>query len=184
MPRILGIDPSLTSTGLARVDVDPSRMRGHSEAVAIETARVPSKPTGKTYFDTALRIAAIASQVHMATKDIDLAVIEGPAFSSQGQGVHSRYWLWGKVYDALLTCNVPILVVTPNQRCKYITGKGNAGKDMVLAAAIKRWPEVDLGGNDEADALVLAAIGARHLDSPIDAVPTANWQPVMSKLAT
>ena len=179
MPRILGIDPSLTSTGLARVDIPGPR----GVTFTAETAVVTSKPNGKTYLDTAMRVSRIATSVYEATKDIDLAVIEGPAFSSQGQGVHSRYWLWGKVYDTLLTCNVPILVVTPNQRCKYATGKGNAPKDMVLAAAIKRWPDVDLRGNDEADALILAAIGARWLGLPVDSVPAGFHEPVMAKLA-
>ncbi|GMA22268.1 hypothetical protein GCM10025864_44320 [Luteimicrobium album] len=44
----------------------------------------------------------------------------------------------------------------------------------MLAAVIRRHPTVDITGNDEADALILAAMGARHLGHPIDDVPATH----------
>ena len=61
--------------------------------------------------------------------------------------------------------------MTPTARAKYGTGKGNAAKDAVLAAVIRRYPAVDVTGNDEADALILAAMGARHLGIPLELSP-------------
>jgi crossover junction endodeoxyribonuclease RuvC len=46
-------------------------------------------------------------------------------------------------------------------RAKFCTGRGNAAKDEVLAAAIKRWPELDIADNNQADALILAMMGAQ-----------------------
>lgn len=177
MPRIIAIDLSMTSTGLCRADIGPD---GHDIALATVTSKAG---TDKSYRAVSARLAAITGDCAGAMDGADLVVLEGPAFSSQGQGVHSRYWLWGKVYDAAAAAGIPVLVPTPNQRCKYITGKGNAAKDAVLAATIRRWPDVEVGGNDQADALVLAAIGARHLGHPIDSVPTSHYSPVMAKLS-
>jgi crossover junction endodeoxyribonuclease RuvC len=61
--------------------------------------------------------------------------------------------------------------VPPATLKKYICSRGNAPKDQVLAAASKRYPHIDITGNDVADAVVLAAIGARHLGFPIEESP-------------
>ncbi|AKF14936.1 RuvC-like resolvase [Mycobacterium phage OrangeOswald] len=182
MTRVLSVDPSLTSTGLCRVD-----LLGDTEPVRAEILlhAVKSKPTAdKSYAAMSRRIEKIAGTVRAAMDGCDLIVIEGPSFGSKGQHTHSRDWLWGKIFDAArVNWGIPVLVVTPSQRMKYATGKGNAQKDAVLAAAIKRWPDVEIDGNDQADALILAAIGCRSLGCPIDAVPASHFEPVMAKLA-
>ena len=51
----------------------------------------------------------------------------------------------------------------------YGTGKGNAGKDEVMLATARRYTnQAEVANNDQADALVLAAMGARHLGAPIE----------------
>ena len=78
---------------------------------------------------------------------------------------------------------VPVLPVPPSCRAKYATGKGNAGKDEVLLAVARRYPHAPVGGNDEADALVLAAMGARLLGEPVeDSLPKAHLD-ALAKLA-
>ena len=63
----------------------------------------------------------------------------------------------------------------PTSRATYATGKDNAGKDAVLAAVVRRYPDVDVTGNDEADALVMAAMGARLLGHPLeDSLPQSH----------
>lgn len=184
---ILGLDLSLTSTGLARVDLHTESNGITTNVVvdAIDLATVKSKATAdKSYAAMSARIETISRQVMRAADPRpDLVVIEGPAFGAKGAHTHSRDWLWGKVFDGVRTVGVPIVVVTPTQRCKYATGRGNADKDTVLAAAIRRWPEAEIQGNDTADALILAAIGARSMSVPFDTVPVAHWKPVMEKLA-
>ena len=65
--------------------------------------------------------------------------------------------------------------VPPSCRAKYATGKGNAGKDEVLLAASRRYPHAPIVGNDDADAVVLAAIGARLLGEPVeDSLPKTH----------
>jgi hypothetical protein len=58
---------------------------------------------------------------------------------------------------------------------KYATGKGMIAKDAVLAAVVRRYVGIDVTCNDEADALILAAMGARHLGQPIeDSLPLTH----------
>lgn len=55
---------------------------------------------------------------------------------------------------------------------KYATGKGggkDAGKDAVLAAAIRTYPHLDITGNDIADAVIFLAIGRRLTGQPMEA---------------
>jgi crossover junction endodeoxyribonuclease RuvC len=47
---------------------------------------------------------------------------------------------------------------------------------------IRRYPDVDVDGNDVADALVLAAIGCRHLGSPLEESLPANHLAAMNKI--
>ena len=65
--------------------------------------------------------------------------------------------------------------VPPALLKKYATGRGNAAKDEVLAAVVRRYPHADINGNDIADAVVLAAMGARHREAPIEnSLPALN----------
>jgi crossover junction endodeoxyribonuclease RuvC len=59
-------------------------------------------------------------------------------------------------------------VVPPATLKTYATGKGNASKDAVLAAVVKRYPGWAVTGNDVADAVVLMAMGARLLGHPLE----------------
>ncbi|ETZ58020.1 hypothetical protein DKM27_24605 [Mycobacterium tuberculosis variant bovis] len=52
-------------------------------------------------------------------------------------------------------------------RAKWATGKGNADKRTVLATVRDWWPATRIANHDQADALVLAAIGAFHAGDPM-----------------
>ena len=77
----------------------------------------------------------------------------------------------------------PILTVPPPTRAMFATGRGNAGKDEVLAAAIRRYPAWGIAGNDIADATVLAAIGARLLGHPLEESLPQTHLRALNKLA-
>lgn len=182
-PRVVGVDLSLTSTGLAD-------NRGRAQRVRTKACDgVPA---------TVRRLATISREVHSfatmtagedgvdgpryAADPADLVVIEGPSFASTSGQQHTRGGLWWSVVDALHWADLPILVIPPTTRAMYATGRGNAGKDEVLAAAIKRYPKWDITGNDIADATILAAIGARLLGHPVDDVPKTHLR-ALAKVA-
>jgi Holliday junction resolvasome RuvABC endonuclease subunit len=166
MAIVTGLDPSLTSFGFARIE----------DGAAAVTGRATPRTRGHERLDYLL------STVAEWAAPADLCLLEGPAYAAKGSSVIDLGGLHWLVRHHLWSLGVPYAVVPPALRAKYITGKGNAPKDQVLAAAIRRYPQVMLDGNDEADALVLAAMGADHLGQPLAAVPQA-WRAVLTQVA-
>lgn len=184
MPRILGIDSSLTSSGMARIDASVSNpFEGPVEPPAIDVWRVPSKPSqNRSAAAMSARITEIISAMEPHIRAADAVGLEGLSGGIQGSAAQVLPWLWGRIVDTCVSLATPLIIIPPSLRCKYATGKGNAAKDAVLASAIRRWPQVDITGNDEADALVIAAIVARNKGVPVDDFPEGHWEPVMAKL--
>ena len=161
---IVGLDLSLTSTGVALVD---------SSNVA--TWRKGTRTD--TVAERAQRLIDITSRIleHIPT-DVQLIVIEGPSLGQARQaGEHIRAGLWWHLATSLHLQRHSVVEVPPATLKLYAAGRGNAHKDQVLASVIKRYPDADVTGNDIADALVLAAMGARRLGFPIEeTLPVAN----------
>ena len=160
-PRITGLDLSLTSTGIATI---------HGTSVRLDRIQ-PGRRDGHP------RVDWIRAEIWGRIPDTTLAVIEGPSYGSDTGKQHERAGLWWIVTRMLWRAHIPYAVAAPSQVKKYATGTGGgpkSGKDQVLAAAIRRYPSVPVDGNDVADALILAAMGADHLGSPLAPVPQLN----------
>jgi Holliday junction resolvasome RuvABC endonuclease subunit len=55
---------------------------------------------------------------------------------------------------------------SPSEIKKHATGKGNAGKEMMIAAARAKWPAVQLVDDNHADALwILDLAGTQYAGS-------------------
>jgi crossover junction endodeoxyribonuclease RuvC len=136
------------------------------------SARIVTKPIkdADPTADGLRRIGRILRELDGAgVFDHDLIVMEGPSFGQMRQtGEHVRAGLWWMVAEQASVHGVPLLVVPPATLKTYATGKGNASKDAVLAAVVKRYSSWDVTGNDVADAVVLMAIGARLLGEPVE----------------
>lgn len=173
---IIGIDPSLTGTGIARVDTD--------DRLAVDTQTI--KSTGRkdaTLDQRQARLHNLRLDIGLAchptnTPLPDLVVIETPSLGQQRQGGtldrHGLFWYildWFTTYDRN---PIPVVGVSPAQVKKYATGKGNADKDTVLLAVARRFPHVDVTDNNQADALVLAAMGADHHGHPLVELPKVH----------
>lgn len=160
---VLGIDPSLTATGIAST-------RGWCELVGQE---------GITKLPIVDRIAAIDALVDgIATLwrgRPDLVVVEQPAFSRSGGGSVERHALYWLLLRNLRRAELPFADVTATSRMRYATGKGKALKTAVVDAVARRFPQYETGGNDNlADAIVLAAMGADHLGQPLTPMPATH----------
>ena len=161
----VGVDLSLTSTGVAIA---------HGDTTTVQ--RVTSKGRkGATSAEQTERLVDLVERIAAAvpvTEHTRIA-IEGPSFGSTGSAAHIIAGLWWLVRRYLRDDDV--VIVPPGTVKKYATGSGSAQKDAVLAAVVRRYPHVDVTGNDEADALVLAAIAARIDGHPFDEVPAAHY---------
>jgi Holliday junction resolvasome RuvABC endonuclease subunit len=161
MSIVVGIDPSLTSTGIAvLVDGQPRNLRtiGHHT------------PNSKTYAHRSDRIVSQTRAIIRHIEDIcmpDLAVIEGPAYANANAYTHDQSGLWWGIYSALRARKTPTVVIAPKTRALWVTGNGNADKRQVLDTVRNWYPGHHVAGHDIADAAALALAGAFHLDDPM-----------------
>lgn len=152
--RVIGLDLSLTSTGVAGSDGWVDRIRIRDDGTPFN------------------RLRAIRDRVRdYAATATDLVAVEGLAVQSRTGQALTRAGLWHLVMEDVDARGVAWVQVPPTSLKKYACGKGNAGKDEVLAAAVRRFPAIDVRGNDEADALWLAAVGADLLGVPMLEIP-------------
>lgn len=175
-PFVIGIDLSLTATGLADLDLDSLTFDN------VHTFGTKGK-RGDKYAQRGDRLRGMADYIYRwATAgplDPELVVIEGPAFGNTKGSQFDRSGLWWLVVDKFQSEGIRVLVVPPKTRAKYATGNGNSGKDVVLAHAIEQYvPILDgrgIANDNEADAVVLAAMGARYLGYPVEEeLPESN----------
>lgn len=156
---VLGLDLSLTSTGIALITADqppttrrltpPAKLRDHH------------------------RLNWLLDNIANTAGRTNLVVVEGPSYASTGRGQHERAGLWWLTTHHLWAAGIPTAIAPPAALKRYATGRGNAGKDDVLREVTRRFPTFG-GGNDEADALVLAAMGADHLGQPLTPMPATH----------
>ena len=153
--KVLGLDLSLTCTGVAG--------RGWTDTI---------KPHAKMRGED--RLLFIRQQIVTTwVPGAALVAVEGPSYGSTGRGQHERAGLWWMVACALRTHGVPVAVVPPSSLKKYATGRGVGDKDDVMREVTRRFPWF-AGKNDEADALVLAAMAADHLGQPMADMPKTH----------
>ncbi|GAA4626694.1 hypothetical protein GCM10023196_035980 [Actinoallomurus vinaceus] len=175
-PRVIGLDLSLTGTGIADF--------AHDGQVITKTIR--STPYGNTVDSQNARLRHIGREVtefiafmgpHPA-----LVVVEGPSYGSKGAGTWDRAGLWWLVVDRILSQpNWPLAVVPPAVLKKYATGRGNADKTAMAVAVQKRWG-VELGDDNKVDAWWLGAMGREHLGLPFVDLPKAQRE-ALAKVA-
>lgn len=167
-PRVIGIDPSLTCTGVAGdgwADALRCKGRGHH------------------------RIRWLREEIRERTRLADLVVIEGAAYGRGGQaGHHELAGLWWILTQDLWERKIPYAVVNPHSRTIYATGSANPAKDypkakrariakgMVRDAVATRYGlECDGAGRyDKADAFILAAMGLHWAGWPLAVVPDTH----------
>jgi crossover junction endodeoxyribonuclease RuvC len=172
--NVLGIDPSLRLTGVARV-VDGILVARRLPTEKVTTLR-EQRDQVRYIVGSVLRFAGAP----------DLAVIEEmyvPTGDGKAAGaVIERAWIWGLLVDQLFEV-CPVVKVTTKQRAKYATDNGNAGKEAVTAAVVAAYPGIRVRDDNEADSITLAAMGARHLGEPIDGPGTKKQLEVMAAVA-
>lgn len=161
MSLIIGIDPSLTSTGIVV-------LRGNKVELAVTTKNKPALGTIERVRLIYERIVDIQENLTDGEKwqAPDLIVIEGFSYGSKGRSVFDIAYLGWRIREELEWLkeqdNIPWLEVPPSQLKKFATGQGNANKEIILQQVYKRWG-VEFSDNNQADAYVLAQIGRAYL---------------------
>lgn len=166
MSTVIGLDLSLTSTGIAQWS---------DRKLHIGNVKTKGKKDD-TWGQRRNRLYGIFNEICDwvdldGVADPDLVVVEGPSYGSQFGSPHDRSGLWWMVVDMLMGVDIPVAVVQPKTRAKYGSGKGGSQKDVVFAHAIERYTDIlgeRIPNDDVADAIILCAMGARQLGVPFD----------------
>lgn len=166
---IVGLDLSLTAPGVASLNPGDSMTFGTLKPKALSTPAAPLHVTDKTSRDEDARLIQLADQVieYVATatsSDEDmlpsLIVIEGLGFASQTSSAMTRAGLHFLVRTRLRSFTwAHVQIVAPSTLKKFVTGKGNSEKSLMLREVYKRW-KCDCTDDNQADAVGLAYIGA------------------------
>lgn len=152
-PRILGLDLSLTATGMALPD-------GTTETVRTRQA------------DGWRRLMDIRQRVSLALgAGVDLAVLEDLPTHAKAAGITGR--VHGAVLPLLMSSGVPFVYVVPSVLKKYATGSGNADKAAVQVAAFKRFG-AEFADDNQCDAAWLRWLGLDAYGAPACEMPAAQ----------
>lgn len=158
MPIVIGLDVSLTGTGIADITIDATNDTHITTHTVTSSGR-----KGATLTDRISRIRKLRNAICDRIVIADLIVVEAPAFASSTGQVWDRAGLWHHVMAVVDTRGIPYVEVAPQKPKKFATGKGNADKTAVAAGITKLWGDRANPGNDnEFDALTLATMGAIH----------------------
>lgn len=172
---IVGIDFSLTGTGVCAIT------DGEPECITEKSG------PGSEWWMHPLRVQRLADNVaEWATEKstVPAWVIESPSYGSRGRGhdmVLSGWWLF---IDHLMQLGwEPPLRATPSQVKKFATANGNAKKHEVMLAVERQYPDARIKNDNEADAVILAAIGAAAYGEPFNGTLRKHQQEVVAAVA-
>lgn len=145
---ILGVDLSLSSTGCIYL----------RDGKVIKQKLIRIKQEKEGHIGELERLLKIRESIDI--DDVSLVAIEGLAFMARNstalvQLSGLNYLLREKLYSL----GIPFVIVTPTSLKKFITGKGNVAKEMMLLETYKRF-NVSFESNDLCDAFGLAQCGA------------------------
>lgn len=173
-----GCDPSLTNTGMAVLDNgQPIYRHSYGEGGhKVDSTLIRNR-----------RMRGLKRYIRECFEpfDLDLLVIEGPAFGARYGNPHERGGLYHAIIADFDVRKVPIAIVNPTTRAMWATGKGNADKVKDVFPEVKTWwPDVHIANHDVADALILAAMGTLWLGGELpftekgrhrNALESAEW---------
>ena len=175
--KVTGLDLSLTGSGVASIHVRQN-LAGAPIGIVTSVREHGSKPTMTDLESRSIRLRSVASRVITDCRGSDIVAIED-LYMGNGTGAQlDRAGLWWIVVNSLIATGIPVVAIANNHLKMYATGRGagkGSDKDYVLAATVKRYPDVDIVSNNTADALNLAAMTARFYGHPIeDSMPATN----------
>lgn len=147
----LGIDPSLTATGIVILN----------DGKLLEKILIKTKPSEqRTALNELKRLMQIVKRIEGVIKKnkIEMVAMEGLSYGARNTSALIQLSGLNYLIRELLHNNdIPFTIVAPTTLKKFICGKGNGGKDVLMMETYKRYG-VTLSDNNLCDAYGLAKI--------------------------
>ncbi|MBV6340119.1 hypothetical protein [Candidatus Magnetobacterium casense] len=148
----LGIDPSLVATGCVRV----------KKGEILGQQLIKTKTTSSIREELE-RLRQIRDQIIF--DDVSIVILEGLAMgASRTTSLVQLAGLNYLIREHFYLLNIPFVIVTPMQLKKFVTGKGNCKKELMLLETYRRY-NIAFDDNNLCDAYVLARIGDAILNN-------------------
>lgn len=152
--KVLALDLSLNGTGMAWGTYDDEKNKvTHIKTDIIKTKKIK---------DHMKKICYIKKIIGRKNKEFapNKILIEGQSYGSRGRATLSIAQLHGVImYACLKQWQVEYHTIPPTVVKKFITGKGNSRKSMILKSLYKRF-HIDVDDEDKADAIGVLLTGA------------------------
>jgi len=155
LPRILGLDPGLGTTGWGLIEAEGNRL-AHIANGQLKTDPADALPR---------RLAALADQLEalIAEHGPDAAAAEEVFVNKNPQSTLKL----GQARGVALMCaarrGIEVGEYSPALVKKAVVGTGSAEKAQVHAMVSRLLPGINIAGSDAADALAVAITHAHHL---------------------
>lgn len=158
-PISLGVDLSLTNTGLVVLN----------STGIIKQKLIKSKPLGEKPTDELIRIKKIIEDIEEFVSEYypSVVCIEGLAFMAKNTTALVQLSALNYMTRSMLNeYNIPFVIVAPTTLKKFVTGKGNSDKEVLMMMVYRDYNE-QLLDNNIVDAFALSLIGMSLLGKPI-----------------
>ena len=144
-PLFVGVDPSINATGLVILDEKANIIEQKLFSVKAEM------------FEESL--LQYEKEVEFIPNIVNLQAVymEGPSYQSQGQSILQMGAIHFLLRLFLYKKNVNYKIIAPGTLKKFVTGKGNAKKDLMLLKTYKKWG-VEFDDHNLSDAYGLARL--------------------------
>lgn len=146
--RILGLDPSISSTGWGIIDVEGSRLSYVADGFISTSTKAPLSQRLQTIHN---ELKKIIEQYHPDEASIEITFLNSnPETSLKLSMARGVVFLMPSLY------NIPLYEYEPNKVKKALTGIGHADKTQVETMVKILLPGCKPKNNDSSDALAIA----------------------------
>lgn len=142
MANFFGLDFAFANNGVVILDED-------AEIIRQDIIKTTKKQTDE------MRLIHIRDYVASAVKDEDVVYIEGLSYGSVGLAKAQMSAVHYVIRLLLLEKGIKYKVIEPTVLKKFVTGKGQCKKNLILLKVFKKWG-IEFDSDDLADAYSLA----------------------------
>ena len=160
-PRVIGLDLSITATGICLPDG------------TTETIKTNAKDGDRRLQHIVDRVGTALSGDPWGDDTFDLAVMEEAPPGLKGPAIKAIHMVHGAVRLRLIEFGIPYVVINPTTLKAYATGSTSADKTAMAMAAYKRTGR-EFGDDNQCDAWWLRAAGLDWLSLPEFSLPAAH----------